>query len=174
MKNCLPNILAMFMPSFIPSSRPTSYRALQIIVPKFIILRTTSPQPDSLAFAKPISLTNYKEFPLTLSKIMAVAMTFALTLTWPWPWHCHDHVYDSKHGMVMAIAWHAQSHSHKITHGHDMSMTIAKNVGDCSSDTQSSETLLSARWPCRVPLRTSYKRPAALCISMGESRISGP
>ena len=30
----------------------------------------------------------------------------------------------------MAIAWHAHSHSHKIAHGHDMSMTIAKNVGD--------------------------------------------
>ena len=162
MKNSLPNILAIFMPNFIPSSRPTSYHVLHMIFPKFMILRPPSPQPESLTFAKLISLTNYKAFPLTFSKIMTFARTFALTMTWPWPWLCHDHVYDSKHGMVMAIAWHAQSHSHKITHGHDMSMTIAKNVGDCSSDTQSSETLLSARWPCRVPLRTRYKRPAAM------------
>ena len=50
---------------------------------KFMIWRTTSPQPESLIFAKLISLANYKAFALTFSKIMALAMTFALTMTWP-------------------------------------------------------------------------------------------
>ena len=54
-----------------------------MIFPKFMILRTTSPQPESLTFAKLISLTNYKAFPLTVSRIMAFAMTFALTMAWP-------------------------------------------------------------------------------------------
>ena len=54
-----------------------------MIFPKFMILRPTSPQPDSLTFAKLISLANYKAFALTFSKIMALAMTFALTMTWP-------------------------------------------------------------------------------------------
>ena len=79
----LPNILAIFMPNFIPSSRPTSYHVLHMIFPKFMILRPTSPQPKSLTFAKFISLANYKAFALTFSKIMALAMTFALTMTWP-------------------------------------------------------------------------------------------
>ena len=83
MKNSLPNILAIFMPNFTPSSRPTSYHVLHMIFPKFMILRTTSPQSDSLTFAKLISLANYKAFALTFSKIMAFAMTFALTMTWP-------------------------------------------------------------------------------------------
>ena len=83
MKNSLPNILAIFMPNFIPSSRPTSYHVLHMIFPKFMILRTTSPQPESLTFAKLISLTNHKAFPLTFSKIMAFSMTSALTMTSP-------------------------------------------------------------------------------------------
>ena len=66
------------MPNFIPSSRPTSYHVLHMIFPKFMILRPPSPQPDSLAFAKLISLANYKAFALTFSKIMAFAMTFCL------------------------------------------------------------------------------------------------
>ena len=83
MKNSPPNILAIFMPNFIPSSRPTSYHVLHMIFPKFMILRNTSPQPESLAFAKLISLANYKAFALTFSKIMAFSMTFALTMTSP-------------------------------------------------------------------------------------------
>ena len=83
MKSDLPNILAIFMPNFIPSSRPTSYHVLHMIFPKFMILKLTSPQPDSLTFAKPISLANYKAFALTFSKIMAFGMHFALTMTWP-------------------------------------------------------------------------------------------
>ena len=83
MKSSLPNILAIFMPNFIPSSRPTSYHVLHMIFPKFMILRTTSPQPESLAFARLISLANYKAFALTFSKIMTFATTFALTMTWP-------------------------------------------------------------------------------------------
>ena len=54
-----------------------------MIFPKFTILRTSSPQPDSLTFAKLISLVNYKAFALTFYKIMAFAMTFALTMTSP-------------------------------------------------------------------------------------------
>ena len=69
------------MPNFIPSSRPSSYHVLHMIFPKFMILRATSPQSDSLTFAKPISLTNYKAFPLTFSQIMTFARTFALTMT---------------------------------------------------------------------------------------------
>ena len=83
MNNSLPNILAIFMPNFIPSSRPTSYHVLHMIFPKFMILRLTSPQSDSLTFAKLISLVNYKAFALIFSKIMAFAMTFALTMTSP-------------------------------------------------------------------------------------------
>ena len=56
---------------------------LDMISAKFMILRTTSPQPESLTFAKLISLTNYKAFPLTFSKLMAFAVTFALTMTRP-------------------------------------------------------------------------------------------
>ena len=77
MKSRLPNILAIFMPNFIPSSRPTSYHVLHMIFPKFMILRLTSPQTEPLTFAKLISLANYKAFALTFSKIMALAMTFA-------------------------------------------------------------------------------------------------
>ena len=83
MKNRLPNILAIFMPNFIPSSPPMSYHVLHMIFPKFMILRPPSPQPESLAFAKVISVANYKAFALSFSKIMALAMTFALTMTWP-------------------------------------------------------------------------------------------
>ena len=53
------------MPNFIPSSRPTSYHVLHMIFPKFMILRPPSPQPESLAFAKLISLANHKAFALT-------------------------------------------------------------------------------------------------------------
>ena len=83
MKSSLPNILAIFKPNFIPSSRPTSYHVLHMIFPQFMILRLTSPQPDSLAFAKLSSLTNYKAFALTFSKVMTFSMTFALTMTSP-------------------------------------------------------------------------------------------
>ena len=79
MKSCLPNILAIFMPNFIPSSRPTSYHVLHMIFPKFMILRPPSPQPESLTFAKLISLANYKAFALTFSKIMAFSMASVLT-----------------------------------------------------------------------------------------------
>ena len=75
MKSCLPNILAIFMPNFIPSSRPTSYHVLHMIFPKFMTLRTTSPQPESLTFAKLISLANYKALALTFSKIIGLATT---------------------------------------------------------------------------------------------------
>ena len=54
-----------------------------MIFPKFMILRTPSPQPESLAFAKLISLANYEAFALTFSKIMAFSMTSALTMTSP-------------------------------------------------------------------------------------------
>ena len=83
MKSCLPNILAIFMPNFIPSPPPISYHVLHMIFPKFMILRATSPQSDSLTFAKLISLANYKAFALTCSKILAFAMKFALTMTSP-------------------------------------------------------------------------------------------
>ena len=83
MKSSLPNILAIFMPNFIPSSRPTSYHVLHMIFPEFMILRTTSPQPESLTFAKLISLANYKAFALTISKIIAFAATSVLTMTSP-------------------------------------------------------------------------------------------
>ena len=83
MKNRLPNILAIFMPNFIPPSRPTSYHVLHMIFPKLMILRTTSPQPESLTIAKLISLAKYKAFAVTFSKIMAFAMPFALTKTSP-------------------------------------------------------------------------------------------
>ena len=83
MKNSLPNILAIFTPNFIPSSRPTSYHVLHMIFPKFMILRPTAPQPESLTFAKLISLASYKAFAFTFSKITAFAMTFALTMTSP-------------------------------------------------------------------------------------------
>ena len=82
MKSRLPNILAIFMPNFIPSSRPTSYHVLHMISAKFMILRTTSLQPESLTFAKLIFLANHKAFASTFSKTMAFAMTFALTMTW--------------------------------------------------------------------------------------------
>ena len=54
-----------------------------MISAKFMILRTTSPQSDSVTFAKLISLANYKAFALTFSKIMAFSMAFALTMTSP-------------------------------------------------------------------------------------------
>ena len=54
-----------------------------MIFPKFMILRLTSPQPDSLTFAELISLANYKAIALTFSKVMALATTLALTITLP-------------------------------------------------------------------------------------------
>ena len=53
-----------------------------MISAKFMILRTTSPQPESLTFAKFISLAKYKAFALSFAKIMALAMTLALVMTW--------------------------------------------------------------------------------------------
>ena len=43
-----------------------------MILAKFIILRTTSPQPESLTFGKVMTLANYKALALSLSKIMLV------------------------------------------------------------------------------------------------------
>ena len=83
MKSSLPNILAIFMPNFIPSSRPTSYHVLHMIFSKFMTLGPPSSQPDSFTFAELISLANYKALALTFSKIMSFSMTSALTMTWP-------------------------------------------------------------------------------------------
>ena len=66
------------MPNFIPSARPTSYHVLHMIFPKLMILRTTSPQPELLTFAKVISLAKHKASALSFSKIMDVAITFGL------------------------------------------------------------------------------------------------
>ena len=45
MKTSIADILAIIMINFIPTSSPTSYHGLDMIFVKFMILRTTSPQP---------------------------------------------------------------------------------------------------------------------------------
>ena len=104
MKNTLPNILAIFKPNFIPSSRPTSYHVLHMIFPKFMILRTTWPQSDSLTFASLISLANYKAF----------AWLFPKSWLSPWhlPWLWHRHHHDTAMTMFLTanMAWSWPSH----------------------------------------------------------------